>query len=141
MSIDVRRIKQVGIKHEYELLGELKKANYVACRLPGSSIRNPDLIAGDGDSVFVIETKITTRNKLKIQKQQIKTLIKFAWKFRAEAWVAVKFLNQTKWLFIKPNALEISEDNETLSIDYNTAQLKGISIEEVVSNELQKKII
>lgn len=139
--ISVKRIKEVGIKHEYELVAELKKANYMACRLPGSSTRNPDLIAGDGDSVFVIEAKITTRNRIKIRKQQIKTLIKFAWKFRAEAWVAVKFLNQTKWLFIRPNALEISEDNKTLSINYNDAQLKGITIEEVVSNELQKKLI
>jgi Holliday junction resolvase len=135
------RIKDFGIKHEYELVGELKKAEYEACRLPGSSVRNPDLLAGDGESVFVIEVKITTNNRIIIRTAQIKNLIRFAWKFKAEPWVALKFINQTSWIFIRPNAMQISKDNQKLSIDYHTAIQKGVNIKELASHELQKRFI
>jgi Holliday junction resolvase len=55
--------------------------------------------------------------------------------------VAVKFINQTKWIFIKPQSLELNEEDKTVSIDYNNALLKGISLKELVSNELQKRLI
>jgi len=135
-----RRIGDFGIKQEYELIGELKKADYEACRLPGSSVRNPDILAGDGETVFVIEAKVTTNNRIIIRSSQIKNLIKFAWKFKAEPWVAVKFINQTSWIFIRPNALKISQDNQKLTIDFNTALQKGVTVRELVNNEFQKKI-
>jgi Holliday junction resolvase len=72
---------------------------------------------------------------------QIKILKRFAWRFMAEAGVAVKFINQTKWIFIKPQSLELNEKDKTVSIDYNTALLKGISLKELVSNELQERLI
>lgn len=137
--MSIRRIQNAGIKYEYELVGELKKADYEACRLPGSSVRNPDILAGDGETVFVIEAKITTNNRIIIRSSQIKNLIKFAWKFKAEPWVAVKFINQTSWIFIRPNAFQISQDNQKLSIDFNTALQKGVTVRELVNNEFQKK--
>lgn len=133
------RIRDIGVKYEYELVGELKKANYEACRLPGSSVRNPDLLAGDGESVFVIEVKITTKNRIVIQSSQIKNLIRFAWKFKAEPWIALKFINHKGWIFVRPNGMKLSKDNQHLSIDYDTAQQKGVNAKELVSNELQKR--
>jgi hypothetical protein len=35
MKMRIIRIIDVGVKYGYELVGELKKANYEACRLPG----------------------------------------------------------------------------------------------------------
>lgn len=137
--MSIRRIQNAGIKYEYELVGELKKADYEACRLPGSSVRNPDILAGDGETVFVIEAKITTNNRIIIRSSQIKNLIRFAWKFKAEPWVAVKFINQTSWIFIRPNAFQISQDNQKLTIDFNTALQKGVTVRELVNNEFQKK--
>lgn len=137
--MSIRRIQNAGIKYEYELVGELKKADYEACRLPGSSVRNPDILAGDGETVFVIEAKITTNNRIIIRSSQIKNLIRFAWKFKAEPWVAVKFINQTSWIFIRPNAFQISPDNQKLTIDFNTALQKGVTVRELVNNEFQKK--
>lgn len=137
--MSIRRIQNAGIKYEYELVGELKKADYEACRLPGSSVRNPDILAGDGETVFVIEAKITTNNRIIIRSSQIKNLIRFAWKFKAEPWVAVKFINQTSWIFIRPNAFQISKDNQKLTIDFNTALEKGVTVRELVNNEFQKK--
>ncbi len=137
--MSIRRIQNAGIKYEYELVGELKKADYEACRLPGSSVRNPDILAGDGETVFVIEAKITTNNRIIIRSSQIKNLIRFAWKFKAEPWVAVKFINQTSWIFIRPNAFQISKDNQKLTIDFNTALQKGVNVRELVNNEFQKK--
>ena len=55
-----------------------KMAQFSACRLPGSSARSPDIVAGDRNSVFVIEVKSTRESRVKIRKSQIHTLLKFA---------------------------------------------------------------
>ena len=60
---------------------------------------------------------------------------------KADHWVVVKFINQKAWIFVRPNALKISKDNQKLSIDCNTAQQKGLNVRKLVNNELQKNLI
>jgi Holliday junction resolvase len=138
---NINRIQSPVIKHENELANELSKAHYESCRLPGKSTKTPDFIVGNGESVFSIAVKITTRNQIKFKAEEIKALIRFSWKFQTEPWVAAKFIDRTQWLFLRPHALEISEDNKIVSIQYAKAIMKGLSVKEVISNELQKRII
>lgn len=137
MTVD--KIKKEGIKHEQELVKTFKDNDFAACRLPSSSARSPDILAGDGESVFVIEVKTTHSSMIKIRKQQIFTLKNFAYNFKAKPYLALKFLNRSSWLFVDPRFLKINE--KVCSIDYNTAELNGCGIHELISNELQMRLV
>lgn len=130
--------KKSGIAYEQELVRLFKDAHYTAFRLPGSSARSPDVLAGDRSSVFVMEVKTTRDSRVKIRKSQIHTLLKCAHDLNAEARVALRFIDRdSSWRIVKPNALEIHE--KSYSIDYNNACLRGLEFPELVSNELQKR--
>lgn len=140
MSAKIENIKAVGIEHERNLVNALKKRGYMAARLQGSGVSLPDVIAGDGESVFVFEVKSTRTTNIKIYKRQIWTLKNFAYKFRAIPLIAVFFLDRMlNFLFVEPK--DLNEYNKMFTIDYNTACLKGRDLGEVISNELQKKLI
>jgi len=135
----INNIKKEGIKHEQELVKVFKDKDFTACRLPGSSSRSPDVICGDGTSVFVLEVMTTSSSIIKIKKQQVFTLNNFAVNLKAKPYLALKFLNSSKWLFVDPKFLKINE--KTFSIDYNTAVLRGFDIKKLISNELQLRLI
>ncbi len=131
--------KNEGIAYEQELVKMFKDADFTACRLPGSSARSPDIIAGDRNSVFVIEVKTTRDSRVKIRKSQIHTLLKFAHDLNCEPRLALRFIDRDiSWHIVKPNALQVHE--KSFSIDYNAACLKGLEFSELVSNELQKRL-
>lgn len=132
-------IKRLGIKHEQELVKVFKDNDFTACRLPGSASRSPDIIAGDGESVFVLEAKTSSNSLIKIRKQQIFTLNTFAVNLKAKPYLALKFLNRSNWLFVNPKHLKIHE--KSFSIDYNTAALHGFDIHKLISNELQLRLM
>jgi holliday junction resolvase Hjr len=130
--------KKEGIAYEQELVRMFKIAQFTACRLPGSSARSPDVIAGDRECIFVIEVKTTRDSRVKIRKSQIQTLLKYAHDFNADPRIALRFIDRDAiWRIIKPNALDIHE--KSFSVDYNTACLHGLEFAELVSNELQKR--
>ena len=60
----IENMKKEGIRHEQELVKIFKDNNFTSCRLPGSSARSPDIIAGDGEAVFIIEVKTTNINSI-----------------------------------------------------------------------------
>lgn len=140
MSSTVEEIKSIGIEYEHELVRILKHKNFTACRLPGSAARSPDVVAGDGESVMVFEVKSTRDSRIKIRKRQIWTLKRFANAFKADPWIALKFVERDfRWLFVRISALK--SHDKTFSIDYNTACLKGIDMGELISNELQLRFV
>lgn len=140
MSATVEEIKSIGIQYEHELVRILKNKNFTACRLPGSSAQSPDIVAGDGESVMVFEVKSTRDSRIKIRKRQIWTLKRFANAFKADPWLALKFVERDyRWLFVKISSLK--SHDKTFSIDYNTACIDGFDISELVSNELQKRLV
>lgn len=140
MMNKVQDIKAEGIEHERNLVNSLKRRGYVAARLQSSGISLPDVIAGDKESVFVFEVKSTKKANIKIYKRQIWTLKNFAYKFRAIPLIAVVFIDRgLNFLFLEPK--DLNEYDKMFTIDYNTACLKGRDLNEVISNELQKKLI
>ena len=131
--------KEKGIAYEQELVKMFKDAQFTAFRLPGSSARSPDLVAGDRNSVFVIEVKTTRSSRVKIRKSQVHTLLKVAHDLNCEPRIALRFIDRDiSWRIVKPNALQVHE--KSFSIDYNAACLKGLEFSELVSNELQKRL-
>ncbi|AUB59389.1 hypothetical protein BK009_01040 [Methanobacterium subterraneum] len=140
MLQSVQKIKDKGIEHERNLVNSLKKRGYMAARLQSSGVSLPDVIAGDSETNFVFEVKSTRTNNIKIYKRQIHTLNNFAHNFNAKAFIAVFFVNRMiDFLFVKPS--DFTEHEKMYTIDYNTACLEGKDLAEIISNELQKKLI
>lgn len=140
MSASIEKIKEAGIEHERNLVNLLRAKNFKAFRLQSSARSAPDVIAGDSESFFVFEVKSTKTTNIKIYKKQIFTLRNFAYNFNAKPFVAVYFINRMlNFLFIELK--DLKEYDKMFTIDYNLACLKGRDLNEILSNELQKKLI
>ena len=134
-----QQIKRMGIKHEQELVKLLKENDFSACRLAASGISNPDILAADGEQTLILEVKTSHSPLIKIRSKQIYTLRIFAERFRAKAYIAAKFLNRSNWRFVEIQYLNVGIKG--FSLDYNTAELKGISFNELITNESQTRLV
>lgn len=133
------RLKRIGIKHEQDLVKLLKNNDFSACRLVASGASNPDIMAANGEQTIILEVKTSHTTLIRIRTRQIYTLRTFSQRFKAKAYIAAKFINRSNWRFIELQYIHAGEKG--FSLDYNTAELKGLSLEEVLSNESQTKLI
>lgn len=140
MSVKAEDIKKLGIEHERNLVNLLQGKGFMAGRLQQSGVSLPDVIAGDNESFFVFEVKSTKSTNIKIYKRQIWSLRNFAYNFNAKPYVAVYFIDRMlNFLFIELR--DLNEHDKMFTIDYNTACLKGRDLNEIISNEIQRKLI
>lgn len=140
MSVKAEDIKKLGIEHERNLVNLLQGKGFMAGRLQQSGVSLPDVIAGDNESFFVFEVKSTKSTNIKIYKRQIWSLRNFAYNFNAKPYVAVYFIDRMlNFLFIELR--DLNEYDKMFTIDYNTACLKGRDLNEIISNEIQRKLI
>lgn len=135
----IENMKREGIRHEQELVKIFKDNDFTSCRLPSSSARSPDIIAGDGETIFIIEVKTTSTNYIRINKNQIATLKRYAKDLKAKPYIAAKFLNRSNWLFLNPE--DLKENDKMLTLTFNRAALRGFTIEKLISNELQTRLM
>ncbi|UCD21092.1 MAG: Holliday junction resolvase [archaeon] len=111
--------KKRGIAAERELLHKLWDKGFACCRVAGSgSIPEPscDLLAGNGKKKYIIEVKISKKEKKYISADQIREFTKFAEKFGLQPIVAVKFIRQG-WFFVKPEKLNKTEKGRSISLE------------------------
>ena len=134
-----REIKRIGIKHEQELVKLLKDNEFSACRLVASGASNPDIMAANGEQIIIFEVKTTRTPLIKMRSKQVYTLRTFAQRFKAKAYIAAKFINRSNWRFVELQYLNVGIKG--FSLDYNQSELKGISFDELLSNESQTKLI
>jgi Holliday junction resolvase len=140
MSVKAEDIKKLGIEHERNLVNLLQGKGFMAGRLQQSGVSLPDVIAGDSELFFVFEVKSTKSTNIKIYKRQIWSLRNFAYNFNAKPYVAVYFIDRMlNFLFIELR--DLNEYDKMFTIDYNTACLKGRDLNEIISNEIQRKLI
>ena len=136
MSSSYQNIRS-NFEAEYDLMRLFRYGHFTTCLIKDS---NSYVIAGDGISFFVIAAKTSHNPRIKFKKQEILTLLKFAHQFKAAPWVALKYLGcDPGWKLVKPNTLEINE--KSFSIEYNTACFRGFEIGELISNELQQRLV
>lgn len=134
-----KQIKIMGIKHEQDLVKLFKDNDFSACRLAASGISNPDIFAADGEQTLILEVKTSRTPLIRVRSKQVYTLRTFAQRFKAKAYIAAKFLNRSNWRFVELQYLNVGLSG--FSLDYNTAELKGITFNELISNESQTKLI
>jgi Holliday junction resolvase len=90
-----------GARRERELIELLERERFVVVRSAGSGKggkkvdgeerEQPDLLAGNGDVFFAIESKAEGSDTLYISKEEVSDLEYFAKQFGAKARVAVRF--------------------------------------------------
>lgn len=121
--------KVKGINAERELVHSFWKWGFACVRVAGSgSSRYPsaDLIVGNKNKKFVVECKVTKKDKKYFSKEEISQLITFADRFGAEPLIAVKF-GRRGWFFVSIGDLDDSGKNIYLS--YEKALRLGKNIE------------
>ena len=134
-----QEIKRLGIKHEQDLVKLLKNNEFSACRLVASGTSNPDILAANGELTLILEVKTSRTPLIRVRTKQVYTLRTFSQRFKAKAYIAAKFINRASWRFVELQYLNVGEKG--FSLDYNTAELKGINLDELLSNESQTKLI
>lgn len=100
-----------GSRREHELMEICEENGYVVVRSAGSGVggkkangeerEQPDIIAGNGESVFVFESKAVGDGVLYIDKGEVDDLEVFADSFGAKPRVAVRFDREDFYGFIK----------------------------------------
>ncbi len=108
-----------GYKFEWEVRKFLEERGYYVIRSAGS--KKPDIIAGKGYEVLVIECKYTSKNKLYISKDEVKNLLFVADMFNAKPFFLVKKKNKG-FFFVTLDDME--ELGESFVIDFEKLENK-----------------
>jgi len=140
MSLIVEELKKTDVSYEDHLIRALNRNGFTACKLIGALPYLPDVLAGDGESIMMFQIETSKDSQIHIEKRKIWILKKIAKDFKAEPWLAFKFTDQhIGWLFCNISVLESEE--ETFSINYEIARVKGFGLRKLISNELQQRLI
>jgi len=125
--------KNKGSNAERELLHMFWSRQWACLRSAGSGSMKypgPDLLVGNLAKRMSIECKTTKKTTLYLSDYDIGQLKDFSKVFDARPWIAVKFFRKD-WLFISPEDLE--KTPKGYLIDIKKAELRGISFEEIIS--------
>ena len=125
--------KSKGSNAERELIHAFWKVGFAALRSAGSGSMKypcPDIIACKDHKRIVIECKITKDQSKYFEKREIDELTLFAEKWKAEAYVAVKFKGK-EWIFLKTQ--DLVEKGKSWVINNDLATKKGRSFTQLIT--------
>ena len=123
--------KTKGSKSERELIHIFYDAGWAPLRVAGSgSTQLPaaDIIAGKDGRVLAVECKSSGKEKIYIDKDQIRELALFAQTFGAEAVVAVRF-NREAWRFL--TIAQLRDSGHSFVVDKQRALTVGKTFPEL----------
>ncbi|MEM3736734.1 MAG: Holliday junction resolvase Hjc [Candidatus Bathyarchaeia archaeon] len=128
-----------GVAEERELVHRLDTLGFAVLRAPASGSRTkldrPDLVAGGYGVHLALEVKTSSRPTLYISKITIDQLSRFAQRFGATPYLAVKFKHQHKgWVLIDPKKLARTKTGYKLTL--KEALKVGLRLEAVASGKL-----
>lgn len=128
-----------GFREERELVNRLEKLGFAVLRAPasgaGTKLDRPDLVAGRRGFYIVVEVKTTRRKVLYIRAESLEQLVRFAERFGAEPYLAVKFKRSGYgWLLLKPGQMERTSKGYKISVE--EAYRKGMPLEVLTSARL-----
>jgi len=128
-----------GAAAERELVRELDNLGFAVLRAPASGARTtldrPDLVAGRRGLHLALEVKTTSNRSLYVKKQSIEQLMRFAGKFGATPYLAVKFKRRRcGWLLVDPTKLK--ETAKGFTVTYKKAVTSGKKLEALVARPL-----
>jgi len=107
-----------GASYERELMEILGLKGFACARIAGSGkakVEEPDLIAGNGRSIFAIECKYSGNDYKTVKKEQVNDLFNFSKSFGARAILAFRF-KRCPWKFMEIK----SEQSGNVSVKKNS---------------------
>ncbi len=110
-----------GIREERELVKRFAAMGFAVMRAPSSGsstkIDRPDLLVGGKRRHIAVEVKSTLRETLYVEAESVDQLTRFAERFGAEPYLAVKFKRRRSgWLLLKPTSLNRTEKGYKVSL-------------------------
>ncbi len=126
-------VKSKGANAERELLHMFWSKKWACLRSAGSGSMKypgPDLLVGNLVRRMSIECKSSKSGKIYLTNEDVSQLKEFSKVFDARPWFAVRFFRKD-WLFVSIEDLE--KTPKGYAIDLKTAELKGLSFEELIS--------
>ncbi len=130
--------KSKGSNAERELLHMFWAKGFATIRSAGSGSMKypgPDLLVGNLVRRMSIECKSSITNKIYLTEHDVSQLKEFSKVFDAHPWFAVRF-SRKDWLFVSIEDLDKTPTGYV--IDEKSAELKGISFNELISYEINK---
>ncbi len=101
-----------GSRTERELVNLLWEYGFAVMRSPASGSGRkhpqPDILVSDGDVVYGIETKSSSKEKIYVKKEEIQKLEDFCKQFGCDPLIGVRF-DRKNWTFFKPEECEKTE--------------------------------
>ena len=125
--------KGKGTNAERELIHMFWGRGLACIRVAGSGSSgypSPDIIVGNNALKAVIECKVSKGKYQYFSKEEIAELRKFADKFVAEPYAAVKF-NHIGWFFLELSSLE--ETDRNFAVTPEKAKKNGLSFEDFIA--------
>ncbi|MAG91532.1 Holliday junction resolvase [Candidatus Woesearchaeota archaeon] len=126
-------VKSKGSNAERELLHMFWSKKWACLRSAGSGSMKypgPDLLVGNKSRRMSIECKSTKKNQIYLDNHDINQLKDFSKIFDAKPLFAVRFARK-EWLFL--NLEDIEKTPKGYVINLKTAELRGLSFEEIIS--------
>ena len=121
--------KKKGSDAERDLIHFFWENGWAAARVAGSGSMkypSPDIIAGKNGLLYVIECKITCKDRQYFEKREIKDLKGFAKTMAAIPFTAVKFKGKN-WQFYPISGLKETEKNFVITKDQKGLENKDIT--------------
>jgi len=126
--------KSKGLDGERQLVHMFWSAGWPCIRVAGSGAIKypaPDIITGNNTRKLCIEAKTSKADRVYINKQGIKELIKFCGLFGAEPWIAVKF-QRNDWFFVSITDFDLWSESTNVVISLDWAKQRGLVFSEVI---------
>lgn len=114
---------------ERQLFKKFWDNGWAAMRAAGSGNKKvPDIIAGNGKKLVVIECKVINNDHIYLKKNDIEKLVLFGLRIKAQPFLCIKFKNNSAAFYM------IDDLNYTKNNCYKiSSQQKGISFEDLIS--------
>lgn len=130
-----------GSRAERELVNLLWNSGFAVMRSPASGSGRkhpqPDILVSDGEKMFGIETKSTSKDAVYISKKEVEKLEEFCDKFGCEPMLGVRF-DRKGWGFFKPEECEETRKSYKVGRDmqgWSLVQGKGFCRQETFSSQ------
>lgn len=131
-----------GDRRERELVNKLYDNGFAVMRAPssggGTKRELPDVFAGNGEKIVVIEAKSSSGDPIYIKEQEVIDLKYFGKGFNAEVRIAVRF-DREEWYFFHPDDL-YQTNSGNYRVKKEKALTDGIDFKEFIG-ESKKKLL
>lgn len=112
---------QKGARYERELVNNLREDDWFAMRLAasgaGADAELPDIIGANEGSIYVIELKFTSSNRISVKRDKLQGLKWLASQMGATPLIAARFSGDTSFYFYPPGFCKQNEKSVTVGKD------------------------